>query len=159
MMRRAPMKPGSKPMKRTGFAPKAKPLAGLLRTANLGKSALQPPPGLKGGRPARSRPKMTKIRASALDQECTLRFPLVCNHRTDTTVLCHSNQLKDGKGMGLKAPDTCAAYGCSACHDVLDGRAPRPAGMSHEQMLERFEEAVTLTHQVLARKGLLKVEE
>ncbi|MDR6394648.1 nuclease domain-containing protein [Herbaspirillum seropedicae] len=106
-----------------------------------------------------SKPKMTKIRASARDQECTLRFPQVCNHRTDTTVLCHSNQLKDGKGMGLKAPDTRAAYGCSACHDVLDGRAPRPAGMTHEQMLERFKAAVRLTHQVLARKGLLKVEE
>lgn len=157
MMRRAPMKPGSKPMKRTGFA---KPVAGLLRTANLGKSAFARPPVMKTRKPAKSqRPKMTKIRASARDQECTLQFPLVCNHRTDTTVLCHSNQLKDGKGMGLKAPDTRAAYGCSACHDVLDGRAPRPAGMNHEQMLERFEEAVLLTHQVLTRKGLLKVEE
>lgn len=145
MMRRTPMKPGSKPMKRTGFA---KPGAGLLRVSSTQMKARKA-----------SKPTMTKIRASARDQECTLQFPLVCNHRTDTTVLCHSNQLKDGKGMGLKAPDTRAAYGCSACHDVLDGRAPRPAGMSQEQMLERFEEAVLLTHQVLTRKGLLKVEE
>jgi hypothetical protein len=143
-MRRTPLKPGVKPMKRTGFS---KPGAGLLRIASTQMKARKT-----------SKPKMTKIRASARDQECTLQFPLVCNHRTDTTVLCHSNQLKDGKGMGLKAPDTSAAYGCSACHDVLDGRVPRPAGMSHEQMLERFEEAVLLTHQVLTRKGLLKAE-
>ena len=144
LKRRTPLRPGTKPLKRTGFA---KPGAGLLRVASSQMKARKA-----------SKPKMTKIRASARDQECTLRFPLVCNHRTDTTVLCHSNQLKDGKGMGLKAPDTRAAYGCSACHDVLDGRAPRPAGMTHEQMLERFEEAVSLTHKVLARKGLLKVE-
>ncbi|KAF1042575.1 MAG: putative nuclease YbcO [Herbaspirillum frisingense] len=156
MMRRTPLRPGAKPMKRTGFAPQAKPLAGLLRTANLGKSALQPPPGMKRGRPVRSRPKTTKIRSSARDQECTLRFPLVCNHRTDTTVLCHSNQLKDGKGMGLKAPDTRAAYGCSACHDVLDGRAPRPNGFTYEAMQEAFEEGVRCTHTILARMGLLE---
>lgn len=145
MLRKVPLKPSGKPMKRTGFA---KSSTGLLRVASTQIKARKA-----------SKLKMTKIRASARDQECTLRFPLVCNHRTDTTVLCHSNQLKDGKGMGLKAPDTRAAYGCCACHDVLDGRTPRPTGMTHEQMLERFEEAVTLTHQVLARKGLLKVEE
>lgn len=142
MMRRTPMKASTKPMKRAGFANRG---IGVLRVASTQMKARKS-----------SKPKMSKIRASARDQDCTLRFPLVCNHRTDTTVLCHSNQLKDGKGMGLKAPDTRAAYGCSACHDVLDGRAPRPAGMSYENMLERFEEAVQLTHQVLARKGLLE---
>lgn len=25
--------------------------------------------------------------------------------------------------MGMKSPDWCAAYGCSACHDIVDGRA------------------------------------
>jgi hypothetical protein len=147
-------------MKRTGFARKAKPLAGLLRTANLGQSAMQMPaaPKRAASKP-RSRPKQTKIRASARGQECTLRFPYTCNFRTDTTVLCHSNQLKDGKGMGLKAPDTRAAYGCSDCHDVLDGRRPRPNGLTHENMLERFEEAVRLTHTILARKDLLKESE
>ena len=50
----------------------------------------------------KSRPKMTKIRKAARDQECTLRFPC-CNYNTETTVLCHPNQLADGKGMGLKA--------------------------------------------------------
>lgn len=163
MMRRTPMKPGTKPLKRTGFAPKAKPVAGLLRTANLGKSAFQAPSTVKPAKPLKARksqrPKMTKIRASARDQECTLRFPGICNQRTDTTVLCHSNQLKDGKGMGLKAPDTKAAYGCSACHDVLDGRARRPDWMARLDMLARFEEGQRITMNLLARKGLIETEE
>lgn len=101
-----------------------------------------------------SRPKMTPIRKAARGQECTLRFDC-CNGRTDTTVLCHSNQLADGKGMGIKAPDTAAAFGCVACHDVLDGRAPRPDGMTYEAMLERFGLALERTHIVLHQKGLL----
>lgn len=105
----------------------------------------------------KSRPKMTKIRKAARDQECTLRFPC-CNYNTETTVLCHPNQLADGKGMGLKAPDDTAAFGCSACHDVLDGRAPRPEGFSYELMIARFKEAVEQTHRVLKRMGVMKDE-
>jgi len=145
MMRRTPLKPGAKPMKRTGFANRG---TGLLRVASAQMKAR------KG-----SRPKTTKIRASARDQECTLRFPGICNQRTDTTVLCHSNQLKDGKGMGLKAPDTKAAYGCSACHDVLDGRARRPDWMTRLDMLARFEAGQQMTMNLLAQQGLIETEE
>ena len=102
-----------------------------------------------------SGPKMTPIRKSARDEECTLRFPLVCNYRTDTTVLCHSNRLSDGKGIGLKAPDTAAAYGCEACHAVLDGRAPRPEGFTYERMQEMFDIGVERTHARLRKKGLI----
>ena len=102
-----------------------------------------------------SRPKTTKIRQSARDEECTLRFPGVCNFRTDTTVLCHSNRLADGKGMGLKASDLNAAFGCSACHDCLDGRAPRPEGFDYETMLYMFDKAVQITHMRLRAKGLM----
>lgn len=158
-MRRSPMKPGTKSMKRTGFAPKVRPVAGMLRTANLDRSAIVPlkAPKISGATKPRRRPrpKQTKIRASARDQECTLRFPGVCSFRTDTTVLCHSNQLADGKGMGLKAPDERAAYGCSACHDVLDGRRPRPQDMTYDHMLDLFKAGVRRTHEILIRKGLL----
>lgn len=101
-----------------------------------------------------SRPKMTPIRKAARNQECTLRFDC-CNGRTDTTVLCHSNQLSDGKGMGLKASDLIAVFGCHSCHEVLDGRAPRPDGMTYEAMLERFGLALERTHIILHEKGLL----
>ena len=103
----------------------------------------------------RNRPKMTPIRKSARNQECTLCLPGVCNHDTATTVLCHSNYLADGKGMGLKAPDTAAAYGCSACHDVLDGRRPRPDGFTKLDLEAAFYAGVKLTHDRLRAKGLL----
>lgn len=95
---------------------------------------------------------MSKVRESAGGETCTLRFPGVCNFNEETTVFCHSNRLEDGKGMGLKAK--VGAYGCSACHDVLDGRAPRPDGMSYEAMQERFDDAVSATQARLTAKGL-----
>lgn len=104
----------------------------------------------------RKRRKTSPIRQSARDQECTLQIPMVCNGRTDTTVLCHSNQLADGKGMGLKAPDERACYGCSACHDVLDGRRPRPAWLTYEELIELFERGVERTHAILKKRGLMK---
>lgn len=98
---------------------------------------------------------MTPIRKSAENEECTIRLPLVCNYDTATTVLCHSNELADGKGMGKKAPDEKAAYGCSACHDVVDGRAPRPEGLTKELVDALFKEAIAQTGRILERKGLL----
>lgn len=100
-------------------------------------------------------PKMTPIRKSARNEECTICLPGVCNHDPATTVLCHSNSLADGKGMGLKAPDTAAAYGCSACHDVLDGRRGRPAGMTLLEVEGRFYSGMLETHERLRRKGLM----
>lgn len=59
----------------------------------------------------------------------------------------------------MKAPDTDAAYGCYACHVVLDGQAPRPEGFTREAMLARFEVAVRLTHIELAVQGLVRLLE
>ncbi len=99
-----------------------------------------------------SRPKMTPVRASAKNEECTLRFPFgICNYRTDTTVLCHRN----GAGMGMKSRDEDGCYGCHACHMVLDGQSPRPEGFTRELMLALFAEANAQTRRVLKRKGLL----
>lgn len=103
-----------------------------------------------------SRPKTTKIRQSARGEECLLQFPIPEYHDPATVVLCHDNRLESGKGMGLKAPDTAAAYGCVHCHNILDGRAPRPEGFDYETMLYMFDKAVQLTHMRLRAKGLLK---
>lgn len=102
-----------------------------------------------------SRPASTKIRQSARDQECTLRFPGICNYRTDTTVLCHEN----GAGAGMKSLDEKGAYGCYECHMTLDGHKPRPAGFTRELMLTLFVEANAQTRRILTRKGLIGVNE
>ena len=122
----------------------------MKRTAILKRST----PLKRGAILKSSRPKSTPIRQSARDEECTLRLP-GCNLRTDTTVLCHSNRLEDGKGMGLKASDLNAAYGCAHCHDILDGRAPRPANMTYEALQDAFTHAVAITRARLRAKGLI----
>lgn len=138
MMRRSPMKPGAGP-KRTTFARgeriEAREVSKLKRTSPMASNGMlslqshqRTTPKRKAGLKTKG-PRSTPIRRAARGQDCTLRLA-VCNFDPDTTVLCHSNFLADGKGMGLKAPDTAAAFGCSACHDVLDGRRPRPADLS-----------------------------
>lgn len=102
-----------------------------------------------------TRPKMTPIRKAARGEACTLQILGVCNGQVETVVLCHSNSLADGKGMGLKAPDTAACFGCSSCHDVLDGRALRPAGMTAEHVDAYFRYAVERTHAILRSKELM----
>jgi hypothetical protein len=142
------------PLKRTTPLRNKTPMqrTGTLRTASFDSGK----PEAKPKRLKATRPKMTPIRRSAKGEACTLMIPGICNGDTSTTVLCHSNRLEDGKGMGLKAPDTEACYGCSACHDVLDGRRPRPAWLSQEALDMAFDRARANTQKKLKEKGLME---
>ena len=149
MMRRAPIKSG-KPLLRTPFKRTSPmPSTGMLSVQSHQRTAPKRKAGLKSKGPV-----STPIRRAARGQDCTLRLA-VCNFDPDTTVLCHSNFLADGKGMGLKAPDAAAAFGCSACHDVLDGRRPRPADLSRDGLEAAFRAAVSRTHEILRSMCLL----
>ena len=98
------------------------------------------------------RKPLTKIQASAKNQECTLRFPYgICNYDISTTVLCHRN----GAGAGMKSKDEEGAYGCYSCHMTLDGHMPRPEGFSRELMLSLFVEANIQTRRILKRMKLI----
>lgn len=59
---------------------------------------------------------------SARGQCCTLQIPGICNGNPETTVLCHLPS--STHGMGYKSDDYWAVFGCSNCHDVIDGRVP-----------------------------------
>ena len=59
------------------------------------------------------------LRKTARGQPCMVRIPGICNHDPETTVLAHLG----GAGMGRKHDDAFGAFCCSACHDVIDGRA------------------------------------
>ena len=67
---------------------------------------------------------MSKITKSAEGVFCQIRLPDICNHDYRTTVWCHANGSAAGKGIGMKSHDLLGAYGCSACHDVVDRRTP-----------------------------------
>lgn len=70
--------------------------------------------------PKQRRHESKKLRDSARGMGCTVRIPGVCNHNPETTVLAHLG----GGGMGTKNSDLFAAFCCSSCHDILDGRVP-----------------------------------
>jgi|SRR6478752_4093450 len=110
-------------------------------------------PMKRSGKPMKaSKPKMTPIRKSARLQECTLRFPC-CNFDPETTVWCHSNHSRDGKGAGLKARDEEGCYGCSACHAWLDGGY---AGKMPRSLVDTYFDLARITSQaILKRKGLI----
>ncbi|HIE0017527.1 DUF1364 family protein [Serratia marcescens] len=58
------------------------------------------------------------LRDSARGRCCTL----ICSGNPETTVLCHLPS--NIHGMGYKSDDYWAVFGCSGCHDVIDGRKP-----------------------------------
>ena len=60
-----------------------------------------------------------------------------CGVNDGTVCAAHSNQLRDGKGRGLKAHDFRIAALCFKCHSALDqGR-----DMSREERVNMWEEA------------------
>jgi hypothetical protein len=60
-----------------------------------------------------------------------------CGIEDGTVVAAHSNQLRDGKGRGLKAHDYRIAALCFRCHSELD----QGTKMSKEERVEMWEEA------------------
>lgn len=66
--------------------------------------------------------KSKKLRDSARGQNCTLNIAGVCNYNPETVVLCHF----PSDVAGSKATDISSGFGCSACHDAVDGRVSSP---------------------------------
>ncbi|MGP2961894.1 MULTISPECIES: DUF1364 domain-containing protein [Serratia] len=84
------------------------------------------------------------LRDSARGRCCTLQIPGICNGNPETTVLCHLPS--STHGMGYKSDDYWAVFGCSSCHDVIDGRVPydwRP-GEKEENILLAFHETLKI---------------
>lgn len=128
-------------MKRTGFKPRSTPMR---RTGIKARAAFLRP----------ARPKATPIRQAARGQACTLELPGCC-HDPATVVWCHSNRSQDGKGMGIKARDEEGCFGCFHCHNILDGRTPRPDGWSRDDVEAAFDRARRRSQAILRRLGLL----
>lgn len=60
-----------------------------------------------------------KIRESANGKGCTINIVGVCNYDDAKTVLCHFPD--NSNGTGKKSDDISGGYGCSDCHQVVDG--------------------------------------
>ena len=96
---------------------------------------------------------MKKIRDSARGEMCTAQISGVCNGNPETTVLAHYGEPGE-KGMGLKPDDTSAAYLCSSCHDVLDGRVKSWVPLSEKESI--WFKAMRRTWKLLIENGVLK---
>jgi hypothetical protein len=64
---------------------------------------------------------MVDLRKLAKGQPCMIRVPIVCCGNLETTVGCHV-RLTGISGAGYKADDLFIAFGCFACHAVVDGQ-------------------------------------
>jgi hypothetical protein len=91
-----------------------------------------------------------KLRDSAKGQECKFGVVGVCTNRRDTVVLCHIRD--DSKGMGNKANDWSAAFGCSACHQVIDEHRLTVAMEAYYCL-----RAMQRTHQIWRDMGLIVI--
>ena len=94
---------------------------------------------------------MSKITKSAKGEECQIRLWNHCNFNTETTVFCHI----PGGGLGMKSDDIHGAYGCSNCHDVVDGR--QKTFISDSDIKLFFYDAIIRTQLKLLEKGLIKI--
>jgi hypothetical protein len=92
--------------------------------------------------------KSNKLRASARDQDCTLRLVGVCNFNPETTVLCHVGV---GSGFGTKSGDNMAVFGCSSCHAEIDAK---PKGFYGADIIRALGE----TQQIWIDNGLMVVK-
>lgn len=74
-------------------------------------------------------------------------------HNDGTVVAAHSNQLRDGKGKGLKAHDFRVAALCYDCHMSMD----QGKGLSKDARKEMFDEAHRKTIGWLFESGRLRI--
>ena len=93
-----------------------------------------------------------KLRKEARGRGCMVRIPDVCNHNSETVVLCHY-RLAGVSGIGMKSPDVIGAWACSACHDAIDRRAHTDLDRDYVRLLHLEGMARTLAQ--LNREGLI----
>lgn len=86
--------------------------------------------------------------------ESVREFPCqLCGAQDGTVVAAHSNQLRDGKGKGIKAHDYRIAALCFHCHYEID----QGGNLTREQKMESWEKAHRNTIGLLFNNNLLRV--
>lgn len=94
-------------------------------------------------------PKKVAFRSEKL-RRAVSALPCVCCQREGRTQAAHANQ---GKGMGLKAPDSWLAALCVECHTRLD----QTGGMLKDERRAFEMEMIAKTYIALIEAGLLQV--
>jgi hypothetical protein len=76
-----------------------------------------------------------------------------CGIDDGTVVAAHSNQLKDGKGRGLKASDYRIASLCYTCHSEID----QGKRLNKSERIQMFEDAHRSTIGEFFERGFIEV--
>jgi len=79
---------------------------------------------------------------------------MMCSIQDGTVVSAHSNQLRDGKGTGIKAKDYRVAFLCRLHHEMIDNGKD----LSREERINLWEEAHRRTIGWLFDNGYLQVK-
>jgi hypothetical protein len=95
------------------------------------------------------------LRDYAKGKPCMIRLVGICNRDDTTTVLCHE-RVTGFSGAGLKSPDFFAAWGCSCCHDVVDGRVD--AGLTYDARRLALSDGVRATQLCLLNAEIIMVK-
>jgi hypothetical protein len=77
-----------------------------------------------------------------------------CDAQDGTVVAAHSNQLRDGKGRGLKAHDYRIAALCYRCHHEID----QGSKLSYKERIMFWDEAHRKTVGWLFENGKLEIK-
>ena len=77
-----------------------------------------------------------------------------CGIEDGSVVAAHSNQLRDGKGRGIKSSDAMIAALCNNCHMEID----QGSKLSKQERVEFWEEAHRKTIGWLFENNLLSVK-
>ena len=96
---------------------------------------------------------MSKVTDSANGESCTIRIPGVCCFDPSTTVFAHISGVRFGHGTAKKTK--LGAYACFKCHELIDGRAPRPENMTLQDVKTAHYEGTFETLLRLSDKGLV----
>jgi hypothetical protein len=91
-------------------------------------------------------PKLLKL---AKDAPCVL-----CGSNDGTVVACHSNQLRDKKGTGIKSHDYRICYCCHKHHVMMDSSNE----LTREERINLWEDAHRRTIGWLFENGHLEVK-
>lgn len=78
----------------------------------------------------------------------------ICDVMDGTIVAAHSNQLRDGKGKGIKAHDYRIAALCFKCHSMID----QGKDLSKQERIEQWEIAHRKTIGWLFESGCIEVK-
>jgi hypothetical protein len=96
--------------------------------------------------------RYNKLRSEAQGRNCEIRVPGHCLPGNETVVGCHVRMI-GVSGIGMKAPDFLIAYGCFACHQIVDGQ--RKSEFTAEQRRLMLLEGMVRTQVILYQEGKL----